>query len=150
MIQLAPVQTLQRIFAENHTIAVVGLSPKINRPSNQVALYLQQAGYRIIPVNPGQAEILGEPCYPDLQSIPEPVDVVDIFRRSEHVEPVVRDAIAIGAKVVWMQQGIVNVEAATIAEQAGLSVIMDRCMKVDHRQFTRGQKPEDRGQNLEL
>jgi len=136
MIQLAPVQTLQRIFAESRTIAVVGLSPKTNRPSNQVALYLQQAGFRIIPVNPGQAEILGEPCYPDLQSIPEPVDVVDIFRRSEQVEPVVRDAIAISAKVIWMQQGIVNVEAATIAEQAGLTVIMDRCMKVDHRQYT--------------
>jgi predicted CoA-binding protein len=148
MIQLAPVQTLQRIFAESHTIAVVGLSPKTYRPSNQVALYLQRAGYRIIPVNPGQAEILGEPCYPDLQSIPEPVDVVDIFRRSEQVEPVVRDAIAIGAKVVWMQQGIVNVEAATIAEQAGLSVIMDRCMKVDHRQYAI-QKPEDRKQNSE-
>lgn len=150
MMQLAPVKTLQRIFAESRTIAVVGLSPKTNRPSNQVALYLQQAGFRIIPVNPGQTEILGEPCYPDLQSIPEPVDVVDIFRRSEQVEPVVRDAIAINAKVIWMQQGIVNVEAATIAEQAGLTVIMDRCLKVDHMQFARGQKPEDRGQNLEL
>ncbi len=148
--QLAPVKTLQRIFAASRTIAVVGLSPKTNRPSNQVALYLQQAGFRIIPVNPGQTEILGEPCYPDLQSIPEPVDVVDIFRRSEQVEPVVRDAIAISAKVIWMQQGIVNVEAAAIAEQAGLTVIMDRCMKVDHMQFIRGQKPEDIGQNLEL
>ena len=135
MMQLAPVETLQRIFAESRNIAVVGLSPKTNRPSNQVALYLQQAGYRIIPVNPGQAKILGEPCYPDLQSIPGPVDVVDIFRRSEQVEPVVRDAIAIGAKVVWMQQGIVNVEAATIAEQAGLIVIMDRCLKVDHMKY---------------
>ena len=135
MMQLAPVETLQRIFAESCNIAVVGLSPKTNRSSNQVALYLQQAGYRIIPVNPGQAKILGEPCYPDLQSIPGPVDVVDIFRRSEQVEPVVRDAIAIGAKVVWMQQGIVNVEAATIAEQAGMTVIMDRCLKVDHMQF---------------
>jgi predicted CoA-binding protein len=137
MMQLASVETLQRIFAENRSIAVVGLSPKTNRPSNQVALYLQQAGYRIIPVNPGQAEILGEPCYPDLQSIPGPVDVVDIFRRSEQVEPVVRDAIAIGAKVVWMQQGIVNVEAAAIGEQAGLTVIMDRCLKVDHIQFAK-------------
>ncbi len=133
--QLAPVKILQRIFAESRRIAVVGLSPKENRPSNQVALYLQQAGYTIIPVNPGQTEILGEKCYPDLQSIPEPVDVVDIFRRPDQVEPVVRDAVAIGAKVVWMQQGIVNAGAARIAEQAGLTVIMDRCMKVDHMQF---------------
>jgi predicted CoA-binding protein len=142
MIQSVPVKILQRIFAESRTIAVVGLSPKTNRPSNQVALYLQQAGFRIIPVNPGQTEILGEPCYPDLQAIPEPLDVVDIFRRSEQVEPVVRDAIAVNAKVIWMQQGIVNVEAATIAEQAGLTVIMDRCMKVDHMQFARGQNLE--------
>lgn len=146
--QLAPIKTLQRIFAESRTIAVVGLSPKTNRPSNQVALYLRQAGFRIIPVNPGQTEILGEPCYPELQSIPEPVDVVDIFRRSEQVEPVVRDAIAISAKVIWMQQGIVNVEAAMIAEQAGLTVIMDRCLKVDHMQYA-NQKPEDRRQNSE-
>ena len=150
MMQLAPVKTLQRIFAESRTIAVVGLSPKTNRPSNQVALYMQQAGFRIIPVNPGQTEILGEACYPDLQSIPEPVDVVDIFRRPEQVEPVVRDAIAINAKVIWMQQGIVNVEAAMIAEQAGLTVIMDRCLKVDHIQFARGQKPEGRGKDQEL
>jgi len=144
MMQLTPVDILQRIFAESRSIAVVGLSPKADRPSNQVALYLQQAGYRIIPVNPGQTEILGEPCYPGLQSIPETVDVVDIFRRADQVEPVVRDAVAIGAKVVWMQQGIVNDAAAAIGEQAGLTVIMDRCMKVDHMQFA-SQKPEDRG-----
>ena len=137
MMQLAPVEILQRIFVESKSIAVVGLSPKTNRPSNQVALYLQQAGYRIIPVNPGQTEILGEKCYPDLQAIPEPVDVVDIFRRADQVEPVVRDAVAIGTKVVWMQQGIINEEAAKIAEQAGLTVIMDRCMKVDHMQFAK-------------
>ena len=135
MMQIAPVKELQRIFAECQTIAVVGLSPKANRPSNQVALYLQQAGYTIIPVNPGQTEILGEPCYPDLCSIPGSVDVVDIFRRAEQVEPIARDAVAIGARVLWMQQGIVNNRAAEIAEQGGLSVIMDRCMKVDHRQF---------------
>ena len=137
MMQLAPVETLQRIFAASKTIAVVGLSPKTNRPSNQVALYMQKAGYRIIPVNPGQTGILGETCYPDLQSIPEPVDVVNIFRRPELVKPIVRDAVAIGAKVVWMQQGIVNEEAAKIAEQAGLTVIMDRCFKVDHMQFAK-------------
>jgi predicted CoA-binding protein len=101
-----------------------------------VARYLQQAGYTIIPVNPGQTEILGEKCYPDLLSIPGAVDVVDIFRRADQVEPIARDAVAIGAKVLWMQQGIVNEQAAGIAEQAGLTVIMDRCIKVDHMQFT--------------
>jgi predicted CoA-binding protein len=135
MMQLAPVATLQQIFSDYTTIAVVGLSPKTNRPSNQVASYLQQAGYRIIPVNPGQSTILGQQCYPDLRSVPEPVEVVDIFRRSDQVEPIVRDAIAIGAQVIWMQQGIINEEAAALAEQAGLTVIMDRCMKVDHMQF---------------
>ena len=135
MMQMAPVQELQQIFAQSRTIAVVGLSPKPHRPSNQVALYLQQAGYTIIPVNPGQEEILGQVCYPDLLSIPGPVDVVDVFRRADQVEPIARDAIAIGAKVLWMQQGIVNVRAAEIAARAGLTVIMDRCMKVDHLQF---------------
>ena len=135
MMQLAPVATLQQIFSTYKTIAIVGLSPKTNRPSNQVASYLQQAGYRIIPVNPGQSTILGEQCYPDLHAVPEPVEVVDIFRRADQVEPIVRDAIAIGARVIWMQQGIVNEEAATLAVQAGLTVIMDRCMKVDHLQY---------------
>ena len=135
MINLPSVETFQNIFAETRTIAVVGLSPKTVRPSYQVALYLQQAGYRIIPVNPGQNEILGEVCYPDLLSIPHPLDAVDIFRRAEYVEPVVRDAVAVGAKVVWMQQGIINEDAAKVAKQAGLTVIMDRCMKVDHMQF---------------
>ncbi len=150
MMQIAPVETLQRIFSESRTVAVVGLSPKTERPSNQVALYLQQAGFRIIPVNPGQTEILGEPCYPDLLSIPSPVDVVDIFRRADQVEPVVREAIAIGAGVVWMQQGIINDAAAAMAEKAGLTVIMNRCMKVDHMQLIRNQKPEDRNQNSVL
>ncbi len=135
MMQMAPVKELQHIFAESRIIAVVGLSPKTNRPSNQVALYLQQAGYTIIPVNPGQTEILGEQCYPDLRSIPGSVDVVDVFRRADQVEPIARDAVAIGAKVLWLQQGIVNAKAAEIAAQSGLTVIMDRCMKVDHVQF---------------
>lgn len=117
------------------TIAVVGFSPKENRPSHMVGCYLMQAGFRVIPVNPGHSEICGVTCYPDLVSIPVPVDVVDIFRRSEDVMPVVAEAIAIGAKVIWMQQGIVNHEAAALAEKAGLVVIMDRCIKVDHMQF---------------
>ena len=138
MIQLAPVRELKRIFRQYQTIAVVGLSPKTDRPSHRVAAYLQQAGYRIIPVNPGQDEILGRTCYPNLRAIPEPVEIVDIFRRADQVEPIVRDAVAIGAGVVWMQQGIVNQDAARIAEQAGLTVIMDRCMKVDHMQYGPG------------
>ncbi len=136
MIQLPPVERLKTLFAEMQNIAVVGLSPKESRPSHQVARYLQDAGYTIIPVNPGQEEILGQKCYPDLLSIDGAVDVVDIFRRPEQVEPVVRDALSIGARVVWMQQGIVNEQAAKIAEDAGLMVIMDRCLKVDHMQLS--------------
>ena len=135
MIQLPPVETLRALFADMRHIAVVGLSPKENRPSNMVARYLLEAGYEVIPVNPGQEEILGRRCFPDLPSIDTPVDVVDIFRRADQVEPVVRDAITIGAKAVWMQQGIVNEQAARLAEEAGLLVIMDRCLKVDHQQF---------------
>ncbi len=135
MMQLAPVETIRRILKETKTIAVVGLSPKPSRPSHRVALYLQQAGYRIIPVNPGQEEILGQRCYPDLLSIPDKVDLVDIFRRPEDVLPIVEQAIGIGARTVWMQQGVVNQEAATLAEEAGLTVIMDRCLKIDHNQF---------------
>ncbi len=135
VVQLAPVKIIRAILAQTEHIAVVGLSPKAGRPSHQVAAYLQQAGYHIIPVNPGQDEILGEPCYPGLRAIPGPVDLVDIFRRSDQVEPIVRDAIAINAPVVWMQQGIVNPRAARLAEEAGLTVIMDRCLKVDHQQY---------------
>ncbi len=123
---------IKEILAQTQTIAVVGLSPKENRPSNDVARYLQKAGYTIIPVNPGQSEILGEKCYQSLLEIPEEIDIVDIFRRPEDVGPVVDQAIKIGAKVVWMQEGIVNEEAAANARAEGLTVIMDRCLKVDH------------------
>ncbi len=123
---------IKEILAQTKTIAVVGLSPKENRPSNDVARYLQKAGYTIIPVNPGQSEVLGEECYPSLLEIPEKIDMVNIFRRPEDVGPVVDQAIKIGAKVVWMQEGIVNEEAAANARAAGLTVIMDRCLKVDH------------------
>jgi predicted CoA-binding protein len=124
------------LLKKYQNIAIVGLSPKNNRPSNQVALYLMEAGYNIIPVNPGQQEILGKKCYPDLESIPEPVDIVDIFRRSEDIPPIVESAIKIGTKVVWMQQGIVNEDAASSAKKAGLTVVMDRCLKVDHFNLT--------------
>ena len=136
MIVMPSVERLRKIFAETGNIAVVGLSPKENRPSNQVARYLLEAGYRIIPVNPGQEKILGLKCYPNLLAIEGPVDVVDIFRRADQVEPIVRDAVSIGARVIWMQQGIVNEQAAVLAENAGLTVIMDRCIKVDHMQFS--------------
>ncbi|HET98274.1 MAG TPA: CoA-binding protein [Desulfurivibrio alkaliphilus] len=113
-------------------IAVVGLSPKSERPSNVVARYLLARGFKVIPVNPGQGEILSQPCYPDLTSIGRPVDIVVIFRRSEQVLPVVREAIRTGAATVWLQEGIVNQEAAALAEAAGLTVIMDRCIKTVH------------------
>jgi len=135
MMQLTQRKNLQKLFSEMMTIVIVGLSPKENRPSHQVARYLQNAGYQIIPVNPGHQEILGEVCYPDVLSVPVQIDVVDIFRRADQVLPVARQAIAAGARVLWMQQGIVNKEAARIAEQAGMRVIMDRCLKVDHMQF---------------
>ncbi len=124
---------VQRILKQTKTIAVVGLSDKPDRDSYQIASYLQQQGYRIIPVNPRIKEVLGEKAYPSLRDVPDPVDVVDIFRRSEDVPPIVEDAIAIGAKVVWMQSGIVNEEAAARAEAAGLKVIMDACMRSAHR-----------------
>ena len=117
------------------TIAVVGLSAKRYRPSYGVAEYMQRAGYRIIPVNPHETEILGEKCYPDVESVPEPIDIVDIFRRSEYVPEIVEAAIRKGAKVVWMQEGVIHEEAARRAREAGLEVVMDRCILKDHRRL---------------
>ncbi len=125
--------TVREILENSKVIAVVGLSPKPHRDSHEVAKYLQGQEYRIVPVNPRADTILGEKSYPDLPSIPGKVDVVDIFRRAEDVPPVVDQAIDIGAKAVWMQLGIVNEEAATQAREAGLGVVMDRCMLVEHR-----------------
>ena len=107
------------------TIAVVGLSPNPDRDSHRVASYLQRQGYHIIPINPNADEVLGEKSYPDLISVPEPIDMVDVFRRSELVMPVVEEAIEVGASYVWMQDGVVNEEAAQKARDAGLSVVMD-------------------------
>lgn len=135
MIQLPPIQKIQAILHNNSTIAVVGLSPKPVRPSHQVAQYMLQAGYRIIPVNPGQREILGQICYPDLLSVPLEIDIVNIFRRSDQVLPVVRDAVVMKAKVIWMQEGIINEDAAKLAEVHNMIVVMDRCIKTDHQQF---------------
>ena len=117
------------------TIAVVGLSARRFRPSHGVAEYLQRAGYRIIPVNPNIAEVLGEKSYPSLDAVPEPVDIVDIFRRAEHVPEIVASAIRKGAKAIWMQEGVMHEEAARRAESAGLTVVMDRCILKDHRRL---------------
>lgn len=127
--------TIKRVLATAKTIAVVGLSPKSNRPSYRVASYLLAAGYAIIPVNPGQNEILGQVCYPSLLAVPSRVDIVDIFRRPADVMQVVEEAIRIRAETVWMQFGIINEEAAHLANQAGLTVIMDRCLQEDHQEL---------------
>jgi len=129
--------TTEEILRQNHTVAIVGLSDKPDRPSYVVAKYLKEHGYHIIPVNPQVEQVLGETSYPDLLSIPRPVDVVDIFRRSEDVPPIVDQAIKIGAKVVWMQEGIINEEAAKKAREAGLEVVMDKCMKKEHEKMSR-------------
>lgn len=127
------------IFNASRTVAVVGLSAKEDRPSFIVARYLQEQGYKIVPVNPTlTGKILWEPVYPDLVSIPHPVDVVDIFRKAEEVMPIVEDAIRIGARAIWMQEGIVNEEAAGRARAAGIKVVMDRCMKKEHARLHRG------------
>ena len=125
-------EDIKRILSENKTIAVVGLSPKWNRPSHFAAKYMKEHGYKIIPVNPGYDKILGEKCYKNLLDIPEPVDIVDIFRRSKDVPPIVDDAIRIGAKFVWMQLTVVNEEAAQKARDAGLEVVMNRCVKIEY------------------
>jgi predicted CoA-binding protein len=123
---------LRRILRENRTIAVVGLSANWYRPSYFAAKYLQDHGYRIIPVNPSYDSVLGEKCYKSLADIPGKVDVVDCFRRSEDIPALAGEAIAIGAKVLWMQLGVTSGEARRIAEAAGLEVVEDRCMKIEH------------------
>lgn len=129
-----------RILTSNQTIAMVGLSADPMRPSHFAAIYMQSHGYKVIPVNPRAAEdtILGEHVYPSLRDIPQPIDIVDVFRRSEYVPPIAEDAIAIGAKVLWMQLGVVNEEAAAKARAAGLEVVMDRCVKIEHARFFGG------------
>ena len=121
-----------RILRDYRRIAVVGISDRPERDSYRVAAYLAQAGYVIIPVNPNVPQVLGERCWPTLDDAPKPIEVVDVFRRSELVEPVVDAAIRVGAKAVWMQDGVVNETAAAKARAAGLLVVMDRCMLRDH------------------
>ena len=126
----------EKILNFSRVVAVVGLSSKPGRPSYKVASYLKEQGYKIIPVNPTEKEILGEPCYPDLASIPESVDVVEVFRRSEEVSPIVEETIRMGAKAVWMQEGVINEEAAVRAMEAGLLVVMDKCMFKEHQKLS--------------
>jgi len=123
---------LRRILENHKIIAMVGLSPKEDRPSNVVARFLMARGYTVIPVNPGQREILGQPCYPDLKSIPVKVDMVDVFRNAADVPPIAADAVAIGARSLWLQLGVINPEAAAAASAADLDVVMDRCPKIEH------------------
>ena len=122
----------KEILERYRSIAIVGLSGNPDKPSYTVGSYLKDQGYKIIPVNPGEQEILGEKSYPDLISIPDIVEIVDIFRKPEDVPAIVREAVDIGAKAVWMQEGIINEEAADYAGKAGLDVIMDRCMRKEH------------------
>lgn len=128
-------QMMKDILLSARTIASVGLSSNQEKESYWIVAYLQEQGYRIIPVNPTADEILGEKAYPDLESVPEKIDVVQVFRRPEDVPPVVHSAIKVGAKVVWMQEGIVHEEAAQKAREAGLQVVMDACMRMTHRRL---------------
>ena len=124
--------TLRRILKDSRVIAVVGLSADWHRPSYFAAKYMQEHGYRVIPVNPRYASILGEKCYPSLRDIPHPVDMVDVFRKTADVPPIAEEAISIGAKVLWQQLGVKNEAAATKARAAGLDAVLDRCVKIEH------------------
>ena len=132
------ISTLRRILRDCKTIAVVGLSAEWHRPSFFAAKYLQQHGYRIVPVNPRYAEVLGERCFPDLAAVDFPVDMVDVFRRTDDVLPIAQQAIAIGARCLWQQIGVVNHEAAELARAAGLDTVMDRCVKIEHARLFGG------------
>ena len=131
-------EKVRRILRECRTIAVVGLSAQWHRPSYFAAKYMQEHGYRVIPVNPMYGEILGEKCYKALRDIPEPVDIVDCFRKSAEIPAIAEDAVAIGARVLWMQLGVHSDEARRRAEAAGLEVVEDRCVKIEHGRFFGG------------
>jgi predicted CoA-binding protein len=130
----------EKILTEYRTVAIVGASSDPERPSFRVLRYLSKHGYRVIPVNPNEREILGMTCYSSLSSIPEKVEVVDIFRKSEAVMPIVEEAIKIGAKAIWMQEGVINEAAAARARDAGLLVVMDKCMRKQHISLMRRMK----------
>ena len=126
---------IETILKNYRTIAVVGLSPKPERASHRVSAYMKSQGYRIVPIRPGIVEVLGEKAYPSLREIPFPVQIVDVFRRSDSVLPIAEDAVVIGAKVLWLQEGIVNTEAEKICADAGMDVIMDRCILKEHMRY---------------
>ena len=130
------VEIIRDLLHRGTTIAMVGLSDKKERASNFVGSYMKAEGYKIIPVNPLKQEILGEKCYPDLKSVPEKIDIVDIFRRPDEIVPIVKEAIEIKAKAIWLQLGIVNREAAELARANGLLVVMDRCLKMEHGRYS--------------
>jgi uncharacterized protein len=132
------VAELRRIYKENHVIAVVGLSADWFRPSYFAAKYMMDHGYKVIPVNPRYREVLGQRCYPNLRAIPGKVDIVDCFRKSEEIPALSEDAIAIGARVLWMQIGVISHEAAKKARSAGLEVVMDRCVKIEYARLFGG------------
>ena len=138
MLELARYQdpiTIQRVLHNASTVAVVGLSGNELRASNFVGYYLKRHGYQVIPVNPRETEILGQTCYPSLTDVPVPVDVVNVFRAPDALPEVAREAVAIGAGVLWCQFGVINEEGARIAEDGGMTVIMDRCLKVEHARY---------------
>ncbi len=135
---MSTIAQLRHILKNSHTIAIVGLSADWWRPSYFAAKYMQEHGYRIIPVNPKYTEVLGEKCYPTLEAIPEPVDIVDVFRKSEDCAPIAQQAVAIGAKTLWLQLGVENTEAQQIAEVAGLAVVMNRCVKIEYARLFGG------------
>ena len=135
---MSDIETLRRILGTCRVIAVVGLSADWFRPSYFAASYMQSHGYRIIPVNPRYETILGERCYPSLRDIPDKVDMVDVFRRSEDVLPIAQDAVGIGARVLWQQLGVRNLEADALARDNGLDSVMDRCVKIEHARLFGG------------
>ncbi len=135
---MSTIAYLRRILKDNHTIAVVGLSADWYRPSYFAAKYMQEHGFRIIPVNPKYTEILGERCYPDLKSIPDKVDIVDVFRKSEDCAPIAKEAAAIGAKALWLQIGVMNEEARQIASAAGMDFVQNRCVKIEYARLFGG------------
>lgn len=135
---MSDIATLRRVLGETRTIAVVGLSADWFRPSYFAAKYMQEHGYRIIPVNPRYDEILGEKCYPDLRAIPEPVDLVDVFRKPADALAIAEEAVAIGARALWMQIGVINEAAREKAESAGLTVVMNRCVKIEYARLFGG------------
>ena len=135
---MTDIDNLRRILTENKTIAVVGLSANWWRPSFFAAKYMQDHGYRIVPVNPNYDEVLGEKCYERIEDIPDPVDIVDIFQKHEVTPALAQSAVAIGARVLWLQLGVVNDESARIAESGGLEVVMNRCVKIEHARLLGG------------